>query len=82
MSTAINEITNRNSVELSLDEASGKARYSWDYQYIDDPTMSGVINISFSGNQLVITEYLDREGYDEYTSGYEGYIQYFMSEVK
>lgn len=64
------------------DEASGKARYSWDYQYIDDPTMSGVINISFSGNQLVITEYLDREGYDEYTSGYEGYIQYFMSEVK
>lgn len=64
------------------DEKNGKARYSWDYKYIDDPEMSGVINIAFEGSQLVIKEYLNREGYDDYDDGMEGYVEYRMSEVK
>lgn len=69
------------------DEASGRARYSWDYESINDPSESGVINIDFEGSQLVVTEFLQEEGdnpddYDDDEIYVEGSIKWYLTEVK
>lgn len=69
------------------DENTGKARYSWDYESINDPYESGVINIDFEGSQLVITEFLqdendDPDDYDDDEIYIEGTIKWYMTEVK
>ena len=70
-----------------VDENAGKARYSWDYQSINDPYESGAINIDFVGNQLVITEFLGDEydnpdDYDDDEIYVEGTIKWYLTEVK
>ena len=70
-----------------VDENAGKARYSWDYQSINDPNESGAINIDFVGNQLVITEFLGDEydnpdDYDDDEIYVEGTIKWYLTEVK
>lgn len=37
-------------------EEAGTARYSWNYESLNDPSKSGTINIAFEGSQLLITE--------------------------
>lgn len=68
------------------DESKGTARYSWNYESIDDPDASGLINIGFADNQLVIKEYLiDGESADEYLEAgvsVDGYIEYFLTEAQ
>lgn len=56
-------------------ETDGVARYSWDYNHLNDPNASGVVNISFKGNQMVITE--------ENEDDEEKYLtEWFFTEVK
>lgn len=57
------------------DENAGVARYSWDYNHLNDPYASGVVNVSFKGNQMVITE----EGVDE---DERTLTEWFFTEVK
>ena len=51
-----------------------------------DPDASGLINIGFADNQLVIKEYLiDGESADEYLEAgvsVDGYIEYFLTEAQ
>ena len=61
------------------DESKGEARYSWDYSSINNPNESGKIKISFSGSQLVVSEYVEEEEDGDQASVA---IQYFMSEAK
>ena len=61
------------------DESIGELCYSWNYETLDDPTKSGVINIDFGDSQLLITEYF----FIDYQSANNvAYAQYIMSEVK
>jgi hypothetical protein len=62
-----------------VNESKGEARYSWDYESLYNDNESGRINISFSGNQLVITEFIE-EYYEKVKSTID--IEYYMSEVK
>lgn len=63
------------------DESVGKARYSWNYEYLYDPRYSGEITIGFSGNKLKITEsVVDVDEYDGYTESTD--ITFYMSEVR
>lgn len=47
-------------------EAAGKARYSWDYEDLWDDSESDFITITFSGNELLITEEFVWDDYDYY----------------
>ena len=61
------------------DESKGEARYSWDYDSINSSNKGGTINITFSGSQLVVSEYMEssEEGETVFAA-----IQWFMTEAK
>ena len=62
-------------------EATGLARYSWNYEHINDPDESGVINISFAADQLLITEY-DVDSEDDEALSMSSAVTWFLTEVK
>lgn len=48
-------------------EKKGIVRYSWNYDYMDDPDESGTVNVSFSDGELVVyEEYEEVEDGDVY----------------
>lgn len=50
-----------------MDEKKGIIRYSWNYNYMDDPDESGTINVTFSDGELVVyEEYEEVEDGDVY----------------
>lgn len=57
-------------------ESKGQARYSWDYESINDPYESGAFTVEYEGKQLILTEY------EEEDDDYSFEIKYYMNEVK
>lgn len=58
-------------------ESKGVLRYSWDYEHLYDPYESGVVGVSFSGNQLVIVE-----TYEDSEYGEKEEMSYYLKEIR
>lgn len=57
-------------------ESAGKARYSWNYEYIDDPYSSGMFTAEYKDGMLILSEPLSGD-FDE-----GSYLIYYLTEVK
>ena len=57
-------------------ESAGKARYSWNYEYIDDPYSSGMFTAEYKDGMLILSEPLsgDFDG--------DSYLIYYLTEAK
>lgn len=57
-------------------ESAGKGRYSWDYDHIDDPYLSGTFSAEYKDGMLILREPMS-ESFDD-----DSYLIYYLTEVK
>lgn len=58
-------------------ESKGILRYSWDYDHLFDPDESGLVTISFSGSNILVSEEFESDEDGEVVK-----IDYYLKEIK